>query len=263
MPGVDDLARQALAIVNQVTDDPEGRYLLRERFYDKYGFPDLAGLDRAGYGNSELAFLRWEIERGVLQPLPTGSQWWRSVNAMLCFDAELAALIHESGLDIAAPPGAQRWLDYINKPNERTWYQAHNGSIAGGYLAQTVAARAEQDGEQCFMNIVLYRVLYAEAMVAGATFLGLLGRLIANPKLPAVDLITDVRDFYPRHYPLTRDDVRNLKGKGDSIFDLAVRIFDELLILPEAMHLYHHAADSLKLPALAEMVQDGRPVYPK
>jgi hypothetical protein len=119
------------------------------------------------------------------------------------------------------------------------------------------------DGEQCFMNIVLYRVLYAEAMCAGATFLGVLGRLIANPVLPAVDIITEVKDFYPRHYPLTLEDVRALKGRSNGIMETAVRIFDDVIILPEITHLYHHAADSLKLPALADLVQGGKPVYPQ
>src|SRR4051812_1622789 len=116
MPDLDSLAKQALATVGAVADDPEARYQLRVRFYDKYGFPELADLGGAGYGNSELAFLRWEVDRGVLAPLPKGSAWWRGVNSSLCFDTELAALIHESGRAVAAPPGAQRWLDYIERP---------------------------------------------------------------------------------------------------------------------------------------------------
>src|SRR5262249_38743582 len=108
----------------------------------------------------------------------------------------------------------------------------------------------------------LYRVLYAQALVSGATFLGILGRLLGNPVLPAVQIITDVKDFYPKHYPLTRDDVRNLEGRGDGILDLAVRLFDKDLILPEAVHVYHHAADSLSMPGLGAMVSSGRPVYP-
>jgi hypothetical protein len=253
-----DLQEQAQEIVDGVDGDPEKRFQLRVRFYEKYGF--LPG--GAGYGNSELAFMRWEIDRGVLAPAPGGSTWWRAVNKSLLLDAELAALIHEGGRTVAAPPGAQRWLDYIDRPDEGSWYRAHNGSIASGYLNQSAAARAEQDGEQRFMNIVLYRVLFAEAMVAGATFLGILGRVLGNPILPAVNIIVDIKDFYPRHYPLTREDIRNLKGRGDSIFDLAVRLFDEDLILPEATHVYGHAASSLNLPGLSQLVRDGKPVYP-
>src|SRR5438874_2727118 len=181
MGDLESLAKQAFATVSAVADDPEARYGLRVRFYEKYGE---AIDDGAGYGNSELAFMRWEIDRGVLEPLDAprpGSRWWRNVNASLLFDAELAALIYEGGAQVDAPPGSRRWLDYIDAPSERSWYVAHNGSIAAGYLAQAAAARDELDGEQRFMNIVLYRVLYAEAMVSGATFLGRLGELLANP----------------------------------------------------------------------------------
>jgi hypothetical protein len=262
MGNLESLAQQAFQTVTAVADDPEARYGLRVRFYEKYGRALDGG---AGFGNSELAFTRWEIERGVLAPLDAprpGSQWWRNVNGSLLFDAELAALIHESGEPVEAPPGARRWLDFIVTPSEQSWYRAHNGSIAAGYLAQAAVARAELDGEQRFMNIVLYRVLYAEAMVSGATFLGRLGELLANPVLPAVNLIVDVKDFYPRDYPLTRADVRNMLGRGDSILDLAVRIFDDGIIMPEATSVYGHAAVSLGIPELSALVRDGKPSYP-
>ena len=251
------LQQQAFHTVTAASDDPEARYALRERFYDKYGY--------GGYGNSELAFLRWEIERGVLAPTSAerpGSTWWRAVNASLLYDAELAALIYESGQPLVPPVNAQRWLRYITNPGEQSWYIAHNGSIAAAYLQQVAAAKAELDGEQRFMNIVLYRVLYAEAMVAGATFLGKLGELLAHPVLPAVNIIVDVKDFYPRHYPLTRDDVRNMLGRGDSLLDLAVRIFDDGIIRHEAASVYHHAAQSLGIPELTGLVRDGKPTYP-
>ena len=265
MGDLETLAKQAFATVTGVLDDPEGRYRLRERFYEKYG-DEVAGT--AGFGNSELAFMRWEIDRGVLNPLAPpagikpGSDWWRNVNASLIFDAELAALIYESGNTIAAPRDAQRWIDYITKKNEESWYLAHNGSIVAGYLKQVAAARAELDGEQRFMNIVLYRVLFAQAMVAKQTFLGRLGQIVADPMFPAVKIIVDVRDFYPRDYPLTPADVRALSGRGDGLMDLAVRIFDEGIILHEAHSLYERAAQSLGIPELVRLFVDGRPIYP-
>ena len=259
------LQQQAFATVSNVLDDPEARYRLRERFYEKYG-DEIAG--DAGFGNSELAFLRWEIDRGVLNPLAPpngarpGSEWWRNVNASLLYDAELAALIHESGQPYAAPPDSQRWLDYIDRKSEESWYLAHNGSIVSGYLKQVAAARAERDGEQYFMNIVLYRVLFAQALVARQTFFGRIGQIVADPMFPAVNIIVDVRDFYPRDYPLTPEDIRRLEGRGDGLLDLAVRIFDEGIILHEAQSLYEHAAAALRIPALAGLFVDGRPIYP-
>ncbi|HEY2749535.1 MAG TPA: hypothetical protein VGL86_33175 [Polyangia bacterium] len=259
------LQQQAFATVSRVLDDPEGRYDLRVRFYENYG-DELAG--DAGFGNSELAFMRWEIDRGVLNPLQPqngarpGSDWWRGVNASLLYDAELAALIAESGQDYAAPADTQRWLDYIDRKTEESWYLAHNGSIVAGYLKQVAAARAEEGGEQSFMNIVLYRVLFAQAMVAKQTFLGRLGQIVADPMFPAVKIIVDVRDFYPREYPLTPADIRRMSGRGDSLLDLAVRIFDEGIILREAQSIYDHAATSLGIPELTRLFVDGRPIYP-
>ena len=78
------------------------------------------------------------------------------------------------------------------------------------------------------MNIVLYRVLYARGDGLGRHLPRTRSASSwANPALPAVKLITDVSDFYPREYPLTREDVRKLMGRGDGIMDLAVRLFDD------------------------------------
>jgi hypothetical protein len=85
--------------VDQVKNDPEGRYRLREEFYQKYGFGEDGGAD---YGASELAFMRWEIERGVLNPpddpRQPGSPWWRAVNEEFLYLSELAAAVYEAGL---------------------------------------------------------------------------------------------------------------------------------------------------------------------
>ena len=70
----EECAKQASILVNGVADDPQGRLRLREAFYAKYGFGE-----GAGFGTSELAFLRWEIGRGALNP-GDGSPWWRAVN---------------------------------------------------------------------------------------------------------------------------------------------------------------------------------------
>ena len=44
--------------------------------------------------------------------------------------------------------------------------------------------------------------------------------------------------------------------------DLAVRLFDDGLILHEANAVYHHAATSLKIPELTHLLRNGRPIYP-
>jgi hypothetical protein len=73
-------------MVAVVRDDPVRRLGLASRFYD----------DRPGcvpirsYRRAELAFMRWQVGRGLLAapdaPRP-GSQWWRAVNEGLLRDA--------------------------------------------------------------------------------------------------------------------------------------------------------------------------------
>ncbi|MGD0677124.1 MAG: hypothetical protein ABSC94_17045 [Polyangiaceae bacterium] len=261
MIDLDLLMRQALQNIDAVSDDPEARYRLCARFYAKYGHSWDGGF---GYGNSELAFIRWEIKRGVLAPLGAspGSVWWRSVNEALLFDAELAALIHESDPSVDSPADVRRWLDYIKTPSAQTWYLAHNGSVVSAYLKNIDAARAELDGEQLFMNIVLYRLLYAGALSSRTGAFAPFDHLLADPALPAVNVLVGIREFYPTRYPLTRADVRVLRGRGDSLLDRAVRIFDDGIILPEDTALYARAAVQLGIPELDGLLRNGRPMYP-
>ncbi|MBI1881394.1 MAG: hypothetical protein HYR94_24710, partial [Chloroflexi bacterium] len=159
------LEQQARAGVDKVRDNPEGRYQLRLDFYQKYGFAEDGG---PGYGQAELAFMRWAIARGVLNPLDdpgqSGSPWWRAVNEEYLYLSELAGLMYEAGLDETSFNGPLRfWLAYLQTPSSLTWYRAHNASIVHGYLNQVETAKQENRPEQIFVNIVLYRVLYAQA----------------------------------------------------------------------------------------------------
>lgn len=264
-PNLDSLARAAREVVAGVSDDPEGRYQLRVRFYDKYGHTLLP--DEEGVGNSELAFLRWEIDRGVLNPLADpaqpGSPWWRAVNADFLYFSELAAMLYDAGLaDQPVPKAVAYWLSYIQKPRAKSWYRAHNKSIVDGYLAQVERAEEETTGEQIFMNEVLYRLLYAQAMVEDVEF-GDLGAVLANPRLPSVDIIVHLPDFYPDDYPLTRQDIRHVMHKGYSPEEISVRILDERMILPQLTQLYSEAAGWIETPALNALVQNDQPVYPQ
>lgn len=266
--------------VARVRDDPEGRYQLRVEFYRKYGFARDGG---AGYGTSELGFLRWEIERGVLNPLDhhpqPGSPWWRNVNEAFLYGSELAAAIHEG---VVAPAGAtepvQFWLDYIRQPSRQSWYRAHNGSIVTAYLDQSRAALAESNPEQRFLNMVLYRVLYAQALVEGEApgilfwiirkifghdaLLAKLECLIADPRGPSVDVLVHLPDFYPRHYPLTEKDIEHVFEQCHSPCQDAEILMDRVLISPSLTKLYRLAGGWLRTPRLTDLVADGRPCYP-
>jgi hypothetical protein len=273
----EQLAAQARRVTEAVADEPDGRLELRMAFYRRFGCgPELIAHGAVkvtdpdsefGYGRSELDFLRWEIRRGVLNPLNdsrgrAGSRWWREVNLSFLYDGELAALGHEAGLDpamVEAPVGY--WMRYIRTPGESSWYRAHNASIASGYERHLAAARDERRPEQIFLNVVLYRLLYAQGMAEGVEFSGL-GRFLDNPRLPSVDALVHLPDFYPDDYPLSRAAVRHVMHRGHSLEEAATICLDEVLIHPQLARLYREAARWNRAPFLERWVLRGEPVYP-
>lgn len=263
MNKLDKLTQKAEIIVAQVVNNPENRYNLRYEFYEKYGHSVIKGSE--GLGNSELAFIKWEIKRGVLNPLsatPSGSEWWRAVNSYFLYVGTLAQLIHESGEDFKdLPTPVTFWLAYINEPNECTWYRAHNSSIIEGYAEANKLALKENVYEQYFMNIVLYRLLYAQSMVEGVSF-GILGKIFANPRGYAVSIITDIEAFYPGHYPLTKEDIKYVMHKAHNCMGILEDIFDYLFIIPHLEQLYKEAAKWNTTPVLTSFIAKNKPVYP-
>jgi hypothetical protein len=268
------LLERARERVAGVADDPEGRYHLCDAFYRRYGFGP-----GTGYGASELCFLRWEIERGVLNPISSarpGSPWWREVNAGLLFHPACAAALHEAGSDGDVSGPVKTWLSYLRKPSPQSWYRAHNASTVEGYLTHADAARVEGPPERTFMNVVLYRLLYAQALVESdapgllnllahlglGRFLRKFEALIASPRSPAVHVLVHLPDFYPRHYPLTPDDIRDVMDRGHSAEALAEEFLDRVLVSPSLTKLYALAARWLDMPAVNTLVAGHTPVYP-
>ena len=116
----EDAATEALAIVAAVRHDPAQRLGLAGSFYD----------DRAGrvsiraYRRAELAFMRWQVSRGVLAPLDSGqpgSEWWRSVNEDLLRDAWEADRLIAGRPGTASRPALSCWMDFLRKPSARAW----------------------------------------------------------------------------------------------------------------------------------------------
>ena len=271
------LEARAHALVDDVANDPEGRYRLREAFYARWGYTqryaqDVARgtmpagpLDPYGYGTSELAFMRWEIRRGVLNPVGgehTGSPWWRAVNSQFLYLSELAGLIAEAGLgSLVDDIDVRYWLDYLANPCGTTWYRAHNGCIVRAYLDQREVARAKLPAEPLFMNEVLYRLLFAEAMEMGVEA-GWLGTMAADPKLFAVDFITHLETIYPDHYQLTPQDTIDVRHLGTGLEADLGRFLDETLILQHVDSLYTLVANEIDQPSLPELIKNGIPIYP-
>ncbi len=196
--------REVEAAMARVADDPEARYARRVAFYRRWGAGN--ALVPTGFGRSELAFMRWAIDRGLLHPLghPTrpGSPYWRATNGAILADSELAAALFTRGVVAREEPLAA-WCAYFERPSAEAWYRAHTGSLVRAMARHSDAGAVESAWEQRFINIALLRLLDAEVMVRGGVW-GDLGRLLADPRLPGVRVVVARPWLYPREYPLTR-----------------------------------------------------------
>lgn len=251
-------------LITSMKYSPVTRLESRKVFYKKYGGDKTLG--KFGYGNSELAFMKWENGRVIRHPdsQPPGSAWWDAVNLWYIYLSEFGAKAKEAELPKQAlPVAAQFWYDFIENPNASTWYRAHNSSIIDGYLKYPNLAQQEGLPEQIFINIVLYRLLFAQAMTEGADFaFGRLGKIFANPKSSAVDLITQFEDFYPDNYPMTEDEVNDMLGKSHELQVLGMKFLDDVIIEPEFAQLYQSASEWNGQPKLVRLLVNNKPAYP-
>ena len=190
-------------MVAAVRDDPARRVGLAGRFYD----------DRPGcvpirsYRRAELAFMRWQVRRGLLAapdaPRP-GSQWWRAVNEGLLRDAWEADRLLAGRPGPASRPSVSRWSGFLQRPSAVTWYRAHNASIVAGYIEHRALSAAELPVERFFMNVALSRVLYAHALVASPKLaLGrvrAVSRVLGDPRWRGADLFLSLHNILPERY---------------------------------------------------------------
>lgn len=259
-----ELEERVLTYVNTLRDSPEKRVESRQAFYAKYG--DELPADPFGYGDAEMAFLGWE-ERSVLRPphhVPAGSPWWSAVNLHFIYFSELGAAAFESGFPASElPVAAKFWVHFIQEPAPMTWYRAHNSSIIDGYLTYSVLAGKENIPEQVFLNMVLYRLLFAQSMVEGKSFFPRLTRILGDPRGEGVKFITHLDAYYPDHYPMDREEMREVMGRAHNLSELGVEFFDDVLIEPELSDLYKEAADWNEQPDLITLIKNHRPSYPK
>ena len=177
----------AEAQVAAVRDDPASRVALMARLF--HG-PTGRAPRHVPFRLAALSFMRWQAQRGVLNPIhasPPGSVWWRAMNERLLRDGcEAIGLLGGFAGDPSAH-AVRLWLEFSAMPTGRNWYRAHNASIVGGYLDHRDLAEAENAPERFFMNVALVRVLYAHVLV-GAPSLALgrfapLGRMLGDPRL--------------------------------------------------------------------------------
>ncbi|KTT41016.1 hypothetical protein SB5_04480 [Pseudomonas oryzihabitans] len=246
------------ALCEAIRNDPGKRRRVRESFYERFGDADNDGLS---YGDSELAFLDWEIRAGVLDP-ETGSPWWRNVNLNFIYLSELAGCLAQHDIPGDQAPFPTRcWLDFIAEPTPSHWYRAHNSSILDGFHRYEDDARLENEVGQEFLNITLYRLMFAQALVEDATIFGEIGAWLADPRGFSVTLLVHLADFYPPHYPLTEADRPIIEGKGKGLEETAVRLMDGL-IRHFLRKLYQAAADWNQAPELLNYLDGNQPAYP-
>ena len=261
---VSRLEAEVQAWCESIAADPAARYQARADFYARYG--DGKDGDREGYGRSELGFMRWEMTGRLKAPNaePPGSAWWSAVNLHFIYLSELGARAHQQGIatDLLPLP-AQNWVKYILAPAPGTWYRAHNASIIAGYLANVPLGSREERSEQSFVNIVLYRLLFAQAMVEGASFaLPGLGKILANPDGFAVDVIVHLHEMYPEKYPLTKAEFLDTFDAVHDLEEFLDEVLDDVLVGTEMKQLYAQAAEWNAQPALPAMLLGRVPAYP-
>jgi hypothetical protein len=158
-----------------------------------------------------MAFMRWQLARGVLAPLhatPAGSPWWREVNERLLRDGcEAVARIGGRG-GAPSSPVILFWMSFIANPRRRTWYRAHNATIVAAYLEYSDLAEKENAAERFFLNVVLLRVLYAHALVSAPSLalgpLSGIGPALGDPRVAVTGIFLSLANTVPDRYPLKR-----------------------------------------------------------
>ena len=248
------------AQVAAARDDPAARLALLARTY--HG-PTGRAPRHLPFRRAALAFMRWQAQRGLLDPLestPPGSVWWRTINERLLRDGcEALALV--GGVRGAPSSRAVRqWLEFIATPTPSCWYRAHNASIVAGYLEHEALAAEENAPERFFINVALARVLYAHALVAAPRLalgrLSLVGRVLGDPRLGMTGAFLSLRRVIPDDYPLVREVEWYIADE-----QRLGRWLDYGVIAPRLQGLYAWSAEELDEPRLLELVRDGNPIY--
>jgi hypothetical protein len=253
-------AERAAVQVEATRDDPAGRLALMDVTYRG---PDGHAPRHLPFRRAALSFMRWQLRRGVLNPLDAGSPgsaWWRALNERLLRDT-CEAVARSSGL--GGDPSASTialGTAFIERPTAANWYRAHNASVVAGYLEHRGLAEAENKVERFFLNVVLLRVLYAHALAAAPRLslgrLAVLGRVLGDPRLGMAGVFLSLGRVLPGRYPadgITQAYIRMERGLG--------RLLDYGVIAPRLQLLYEWAAWELQQPGLLGLVRDGSPTY--
>ena len=253
-------AAVALGKVGAVRDDPNARLSLMRASYRVPSHVDRGYLP---FRQAASAFMRWQLRRGLLNPVdsPTpGSRWWRAMNERLLYDGcEARALAFGSpGSPSSATVAA--WLQSIRQPTARSWYRAHNMSVVSAYLEHQHLAAGESRVEPFFINLVLMRVLYAHALIAAPRlalgWLAFAGRPLGDPRLGMTGIFLSLSRVLPDRYPLGDDLTPYLRAEHG-----IAHLLDVGVIQPRLELLYDWSACDLAIPGLRQLLDGQTPCY--
>jgi hypothetical protein len=215
------------------------------------------------YRRAAIAFMSWQVRRGVLNPLghaQPGSPWWRATNERLLRDTHEARLRLLGHPGPASSPSVDPSLDFARRPSVHSWYRAHNVTIVASYLEHRELAEAENRVERFFLNLILVRVLFAHALVAAPRLaLGWMapaGRWLGDPRWQMTGRFLAVSRVLPDGYP-TEGDLATYIAAEHAVG----RLLDLGIIVPRLAELYRWSADELQIPAVVDLVSDSTPTY--
>lgn len=252
-------AAEADDAVAEVRDTPQRRLRVAVRFYNR-----TQGGGIRAYRRAEVAFMHWQLQRGVLASTDAnkpGSAWWRAVNERLLRDTCEADGLARGLPGAATSPSVVRWLRFLDRPSPASWYRAHNASIVAGYLDHRDLARNELPAERFFMDVALLRVLFAHCLVTAPRLalgpMAPVSRMLGDPRMRMADLFLSLHRILPDRYPLDGLVIERIIADESRIG----RMLDYAVIVPRLQALYVHAATDLEEPRVLELIRDGAPIY--
>jgi hypothetical protein len=246
--------------VAEVRDDPRARLeLLRSSYSPTPGTEPL----HLAYSRSALAFMAWQLRRGLLDPLDAerpGSPWWRAINERLLRDTceARSRLLGHPGPP--SSPSVEPSVVFARRPTRRSWYRAHNVTIVSAFLDHRELAERENRIERFFINLVLVRVLYAHALVTAPrlalSWLSPIAPWLGDPRRDVTGMFLSVSRVLPLVYPLEGDLDTYIADEHT-----VGRVLDVGVIVPRLTELYRWSAQELEIPGVADLVRDATPAY--
>lgn len=246
-------AEHAALQVEAVRDEPEARLSLMSALYEPLpGRPET----HLPYRRAALAFMKWELRRGLLRPLGPRAVAVRGGGRSMSACCETLPSLARIAQGSAAQCPHRALHTPSNSSNilRSSRGTAHNASIVAAYLDHRDLAVAESRVERFFINLVLARVLYAHALVAAPrlamNWMAPLARTLAAPRLVLTGIFMSLSRVLPERYPL-RGELQQYISNEHAFG----RLLDVGMIAPRLDGLYPWSARELGMPELAALTR--------